>query len=136
MQSNFHLKRLFGATFLVLGVACVGHAFAAAVTDAGGRALSAEVTGDHLYLLSGAKKTPAPDGTYKIDGIPRLVKGGLVQPGQAQGFNPQPEPPGKQAQNSMKPVAPGEAVGFNPQPEPPGKQGAVAAPAAQGAAAP
>ncbi len=43
-----------------------------------------------------------------------------VKPGEAQGFIPQPEPPGKQA--SGKYVKPGEAQGFIPQPEPPGKQ--------------
>jgi hypothetical protein len=39
-----------------------------------------------------------------------------VKPGEAQGFNPQPEPPGK-AKLLLKP---GEAQGFNPQPDPPG----------------
>lgn len=55
-----------------------------------------------------------------------------VMPGQAQGFNPQPEPPGdKSARGKVKP---GQAQGFNPQPEPPGDKkgpGSVGAPSAQ-----
>ena len=55
-----------------------------------------------------------------------------VKPGQAQGFNPQPEPPGdKSARGKVKP---GQAQGFNPQPEPPGDKnglGGVGNPSAQ-----
>jgi len=39
-----------------------------------------------------------------------------LKPGEAQGFNPQPDPPG-----SVRPSSPGETRGFNPQPDPPGK---------------
>lgn len=46
----------------------------------------------------------------------------VVKPGEAKGFNPQPEPPGK-VKNRVKP---GEAAGFNPQPEPPGDAGQFA----------
>lgn len=43
----------------------------------------------------------------------------LSSPGQAVGFNPQPEPPGSAAGFNPQPEPPGSRVGFNPQPEPP-----------------
>ena len=46
----------------------------------------------------------------------------FVNPGVLKGFNPQPEPPGKQAGF----LNPGSLVGFNPQPEPPGTPGMLA----------
>jgi hypothetical protein len=52
-----------------------------------------------------------------------LLSGGValaglsLSTGTAQAFNPQPDPPGKVAQQR---VNPGEIHGFNPQPDPPG----------------
>ncbi|MET1110912.1 MAG: dihydrolipoamide acetyltransferase family protein [Allosphingosinicella sp.] len=40
--------------------------------------------------------------------------GAVVNPGEAKGFNPQPDPPRVKGR-----VSPGEAEGFNPQPDPP-----------------
>jgi 2-oxoisovalerate dehydrogenase E2 component (dihydrolipoyl transacylase) len=44
------------------------------------------------------------------------VAGGPTSPGEAQGFNPQPDPP-----KAKGVVSAGDLVGLNPQPEPPGK---------------
>jgi 2-oxoisovalerate dehydrogenase E2 component (dihydrolipoyl transacylase) len=46
----------------------------------------------------------------------RREAGGVPQPGEAEGFNPQPDPPKDKGM-----VSPGDLVGLNPQPEPPGK---------------
>ena len=53
-------------------------------------------------------------------GVPRRVSV-VGTPGEEEGFNPQPEPPGRESETSRAPTAPGEEVGFNPQPEPPGQ---------------
>jgi 2-oxoisovalerate dehydrogenase E2 component (dihydrolipoyl transacylase) len=48
--------------------------------------------------------------------------GATVNPGEAKGFNPQPDPPRVKGV-----VSPGEAKGFNPQPDPPRIKGVVSA---------
>ena len=62
----------------------------------------------------------------------KVAAPGYVKPGQAQGFNPQPEPPGDKSAHAL--VKPGQAQGFNPQPEPPGDKN-PGAPAAAGGTA-
>ena len=52
--------------------------------------------------------------------------GGTVSPGDAKGFNPQPDPPKDKGGILVKP---GDLVGLNPQPEPPGKLKILASPA-------
>jgi 2-oxoisovalerate dehydrogenase E2 component (dihydrolipoyl transacylase) len=46
----------------------------------------------------------------------RAASGAPTNPGEAEGFNPQPDPPRVKGV-----VSPGDLVGLNPQPEPPGK---------------
>lgn len=57
------------------------------------------------------------DGTELEFAVAVQSENGVIDPGEAVGFNPQPDPPGI--------VRPGEAVGFNPQPDPPGHFQAV-----------
>lgn len=53
--------------------------------------------------------------------------GAAPKPGEAEGFNPQPDPP-----RIKGTVSPGEAEGFNPQPDPPRIKGAVTPGEAEG----
>lgn len=133
MRTQYCIKSALRA--LILGtLAFAAQVHAATVQDAMGHQYNAQIDGNHLFLLENGKKTPAPDGIYKIDGSVLQVRAGaLVPPGAAQGFNPQPDPPGKvgsvkpgemQALNPQ-PLPPGAAQGFNPQPDPPGKVGAA-----------
>lgn len=46
---------------------------------------------------------------------------GYTNPGEAQGFNPQPDPPAQPGATQSQPLNPGEAQGFNPQPDPPAR---------------
>lgn len=70
-----------------------------------------------LFAATNAMASSSEDTQSKRGAT--LVK--KAKPGEAQGFNPQPEPPGDVAKlKSSGQVNPGEAQGFIPQPEPPG----------------
>jgi 2-oxoisovalerate dehydrogenase E2 component (dihydrolipoyl transacylase) len=67
----------------------------------------------------GAAPKPGEAEGFNPQPDPPRVKG-VVSPGEAEGFNPQPDPPRVKGA-----VSPGEAEGFNPQPDPPRIKGVV-----------
>jgi len=111
-------------TLSAFGYAAIVGAAAVDYFSPSGEKVKAEVRGNQFILIGLRGPQPAPDGTYRgPDGRSIIVQRGIIvqqgagqmmKPGEAKGFNPQPDPPGK-------PMNPGAAKGFNPQPDPPGK---------------
>jgi 2-oxoisovalerate dehydrogenase E2 component (dihydrolipoyl transacylase) len=67
------------------------------------------------------RRAEARDDPDRRQGDRREQAGGApVSPGEAKGFNPQPDPPKDKGGILVKP---GDLVGLNPQPEPPGLEG-------------
>ncbi|MDB5805536.1 MAG: hypothetical protein JWN73_2858 [Betaproteobacteria bacterium] len=73
------------------------------VEDAQGRQFSGELVGNKLFLLDKGQKSPAPDGSYKIDGSVRQVRNGMLVPAvRGEGPGNSLRPGGKQSDESPK----------------------------------